>query len=174
MSRDANVDEDTKAKHKRGVALYVLLCSLFPLIIPSLVSAAVFLLSDIDKHRTVKASTKYAVIEYPNRTHSVDEYFTAKGKLLKVESTQKVFLATSVDDMYWPKLDITHQKHWEINLTASGEAGYQYTIGIIAVDSKGASTIEQWFNRGEETGSYPPLQKLSGLKLLAQSKVIRK
>lgn len=150
--------------------IYVLLVALYPILVPGILSASVFLFSDINSLRTVGSSTEYASIDYPSIDSKLSHKFKAKGTIKKALSDKQFYLATNNDDLFWPKTKLNKQsKYWEYGLTIN--PGSKFNIAVISVNRAGAMQIENWFEKGAKTGKYPALKNISGLEKIAQVSV---
>lgn len=165
-----NLTISLKAKFANKRFLYVLLVAAYPVLVPGLLSASVFLFSDIEKLRPVGTSTQYASIEYPLPTDDVPFDFSAKGKIEDVPKGHSLFLTTSSQDLYWPKIELDQQSaKWEYKMKI--RSGTKLNISVIAVNAEGKTVIDDWFKTGIETGKYPALSNIPGLKIVAQSMI---
>lgn len=147
--------------------LYVTLVALYPVLVPSILSASVFLFSDIGSLRTVGNSTEFASIDYPSPDTKLSNNFKAKGKIKKLVSDREYYLATNNDDLFWPKTKLDRQSdYWEYSFSI--KPGTKFNITVISVNRSGATQIESWFKNGAETGNYPALKNISGVEKVAQ------
>ncbi|MCH9674846.1 MAG: hypothetical protein K0U93_25625 [Gammaproteobacteria bacterium] len=153
---------------------YLVLVALYPLGFAGLVATLVFGLSQINETGRVGAITEHASIDFPGAGAGVPGTFIAKGQIHEIPEGTTLYLATNSDNLYWPKQPLGDAgSSWSRKFTASPGPGYKYNIVILAVTPAGLKRIEAWFNDGERTGQYPPIEDFAEARPLAISKVVR-
>lgn len=157
-----------KASLRRGIV--VMAFSLMPLMIPVAIYASLVVVTDIEHQRSIGAETEYAAITYPVKGKTVQNSFTAKGVVKSVPDGYYAYISTGSDNLLWPKFAVA-EGNWSMDMTATGEQGYQYNIVVMVVKQEGKNKIESWFKRGKESGKYPPLTEIADMHTLATVRV---
>lgn len=110
-------------------------------------------------------------ITIPRENETVSRRIEVKGNLSGLQQGQSVWLAIQIGNLYWPKEPeiIVSDGEWSAVVYESGSPpGGQFSLVLLVVSRKGNKDIEDWINKGNQTGEFPGLKKsdISEMKAL--------
>lgn len=168
-----NISRQNQRKiYTQASTLYVLAVAAFPITLPAIIALFVYASVYISSIGNIGAETRYAKITYPVAGTGVPERFKAYGIIKKRPPDTHLFLSSTTDKLYWPKIPVNSDT-WEYELSAPGSPGYKFDLVVIAVSTEDKKRINEWFMQGRETGKYPGISQFSNLQTIAKVKVER-
>ena len=104
-------------------------------------------------------------ITAPSRGANVPAEFTVEGRLAGIPRGRHVWLATQVNNLLFPKPPALSAQDREF-LRDVAEGGSpprgRFSLVLLMVNNAGNQQIEDWVERGDATGDFPGLEKISG------------
>jgi hypothetical protein len=99
-------------------------------------------------------------IALPTTGDSVSQKFTVVGNLVDIPDATHVWLATVVDNEYWPKMpEVPTGRAFNVTIVEEGRpADGKFSLALLLVDKQADQDIRDWLDHGERTGDYPGLR----------------
>lgn len=106
-------------------------------------------------------------IASPISNEKVVSPIKVEGTLQNIPEECHIWISVQVGNLQWPKEKIdNHDQKWLKFIIESGEAGKDIGIVLLKVDPDGNKTIQNWFQKGDNTGTYPGFERIPGSEIL--------
>jgi hypothetical protein len=94
----------------------------------------------------------------------LERAFTAEGTLAAIPPDRHVWLAVQVDNLLFPKEPEIPRadRRWSAQVVQGGDPSEDFALALLMVDADGQRVIERWLSRGQRSGDYPGLERITG------------
>ncbi len=114
-------------------------------------------------------------ISEPRDRAIVNAMFNASGTANNLGKGVYVWLAVEINGRIWPKgdrLTVDRNGQWNQRVFEDGHPD-QFALSLWAANSDANVQLRAWLERGQQTGVYPELHPLPGMKRLARVEGLR-
>ena len=152
--------------------LLVLVVSIFPLVVTSLVFVLVVLIGNISFPEKVGSKSEFGEIILPANKSVVDGQVTISGTIEDLADEQFIYLVEHRENLYWPKYAIGNKAiTWSKELTNRGKQGEFVAYQLVMVGTEGKKILDDWYKTSRETGKYPGMAEIKFSQAVAKIRV---